>query len=561
MNKPDVGMKLPKFVESRSDLPNGKIVFDEKIIQNDDKNKFILYAPSNLQSGNEKLVNIVIILSEEFKQKNFSYIMEINTRCQKNGYKVKGTMDCSREVLKSLYEDIHNTENDSGNIAGVDTRNSDIGKYMENLISYSIAEKVSDIHILKRSRSSIRVRKLGQLVDYDTNVSNAFTERLSRVIYDIFATDKGIQFREDEFQSASVDWNSRGQGVKLRFQSLPTYLGGFDVVLRVLPIGTDEEKIIPLDKLGYSPQQVKMLLQIAGRPNGAVIIAGTTGSGKSTTLKNMLMFINNVREYRCKIYTIEDPPEYKIPFVSQIPVNREKAKEGESPFSEPLKATMRGDPDILMIGEIRDRETGTGLQKGTQSGHQMFSTVHAVSALGIVPRLKDFGVSSSILGSSDFLTGLIYQRLLPVLCPHCSIPFKDILNSPVCSELDKELEERLNEISNLEKDNIRVKGKGCHHCKNLGIIDRTVCAEIISPDLHMLNAFTNDDMFEAEYHWRSLSDQDRYSDNMTGKTVLEHALFKMRMGMVSPKDIEEMIDYVNFSDRKWKELVNIKKNK
>lgn len=557
---------MPKFIDIRPDLPSGHIVMEAaealKGMRPEERVKVSVYMPTLLKVLPPTLAGKVtrkfvwlLFDARTSPDDRRSIELSVRDKLRKVGFDVLGqAVPTSASVLHSLHEDSTSTGNT--NTVSADAKESEVAIYFENLLKYCLAERISDIHIEKRQKQSyIRLRKHGQLMVYDPNISNSFSERLSRVIYEIFATDKDIVFRDDEFQVASVDWEVGGEAVKLRFQSLPTYLGGFDVVMRVLPIGTDEEVITPLDKLGYSQQQVKTLLEIAGRPVGALVIAGTTGSGKSTTLKNLLMYINNSRDQRCKIYTIEDPPEYKIPNVSQIPVNRASAKEGESPFAMPLKATMRGDPDILMIGEIRDNVTGDGLKKATQSGHQVLTTIHATRALGIPPRLKDFGLTSNILGSSDFLTGLIYQRLFPVLCPHCSIPFRDIISSSTCSEQDTELAERLQEVADFSIHDIRVKRKGgCEKCGGMGIVDRTVCAEIVSPDLKMLHAFTKDDMLLAEYHWRSLSDGDLNSDNMTGKTVLEHALSKMMLGKVSPHDIEEMLDPVNSAHRRWLEM-------
>lgn len=577
-----VGSKnqAPHFLKSRTDLPPGSVVKENSAsIRTDDRKKFVCYMPNQLQSytaspsallkdakdkdaknkdTKEKKVKKIWLLVEENVAADLNWIFSIVEHLRKDGFEMVGKIPTPQSVITSLLEDLSNSTGIGDNATGsAEARSGDMGRYFEVLIGHCLREKISDIHIEKRAFNSVvRVRKHGDLIDYDKDISNSNAERLSRIIYDIFGSDQDVMFRDDDFQVASVDWNSRGESVKLRYQSLPTYLGGFDVVLRVLPIGTDDEVITPLEDLGYSAQQVKSLLEISGRPHGALIIAGTTGSGKSTTLKNLLMYINRARNYRCKIYTIEDPPEYRIPFVSQIPVNRAQAdKGGRSAFSEPLKAVMRGDPDILMLGEIRDQETGNGLQKATQSGHQVLSTIHATRALGIPPRLLDFGLDSSLLGSPDFLTGLIYQRLLPVLCPHCSRPFSDIITSSSSTQDDSDLAQRLEEIADLGIDNIRVRSPtGCSKCNNMSIVDRTVCAEIIAPDLKVLHAIEKNNLKLAEHNWLQTTDGDRDSLDMTGKSVLEHALYKMRQGIVSPYDIETTFGHVNSTKQRREDL-------
>lgn len=563
--------QAPAYLKSRTDLPPGVVVKENApAMHAADRKKFVCYMPNHLQNhimsplankdkDKPKVRKKIWLLVEEETIKTSRWLFNIAGILNKDGFDVVGKVAAPQVVITSLLKDLSH-EGDTNTTGSAEARSGDMGIYFENLISICLQDKISDIHIEKRAWNSvIRLRKHGDMIPYDKDISNSDAERLSRIIYDIFASEQAVMFREDDFQVATVDWNARGESVKLRYQSLPTYLGGFDVVLRVLPIGNDEEVITPLEDLGYSPQQVKSLLEISGRPHGALIIAGTTGSGKSTTLKNLLMYINRARNFRCKIYTIEDPPEYRIPFVSQIPVNRAQAeKEGKNGFSEPLKAVMRGDPDILMLGEIRDGETSDGLQKATQSGHQVLSTIHATRALGIPPRLLNFGLDSTLLGSPDFLTGLIYQRLLPVLCPHCSIPFHEIIASSSCTQDDADLAQRLEEVADLGSDNIRVRSPhGCEKCNKMSIIDRTVCAEIIAPDLKILHAIENNNLKLAEHYWLETSDNDKDSTNMTGKSVLEHGLYKMRQGLVSPYDIETTFGHVNSTNHRRQELAEL----
>lgn len=577
IGSPTTRSTAPTYLKSRTDLPPGMVVKENApAMHAADRQKFVCYMPNHLQSHptpshtagdktdkNDKNKAVkprkkIWLLVEEESVKNTNWLFNIVSLLNREGFELAGRTATPQSVITSLLKDLsHEGTNTTGN---AEARSGDMGIYFENLISICLQDKISDIHIEKRAWNSVvRLRKHGDMIPFDRDISNSDAERLSSIIYNIFASEQAVMFRDDEFQVATVDWNARGESVKLRYQSLPTYLGGFDVVLRVLPIGNDEEVITPLEDLGYSPQQVKSLLEISGRPHGALIIAGTTGSGKSTTLKNLLMYINRARNFRCKIYTIEDPPEYRIPFVSQIPVNRAQAeKEGKNGFSEPLKAVMRGDPDILMLGEIRDNETSDGLQKATQSGHQVLSTIHATRALGIPPRLLNFGLDSTLLGSPDFLTGLIYQRLLPVLCPHCSISFRDIITSSSSTQDTTDLAERLEEVADLGHDNIRVRSPhGCEKCNGMSIVDRTVCAEIIAPDLKVLHAIENNNIKLAEYYWLETSDNDRDSMDMTGKSVLEHGLYKMRQGIVSPYDIETTFGHVNSTIQRRKELAEL----
>lgn len=521
------------MITSESELPDGALLT---------ANSGLFPLQESLQEG---LAAISVAKSKEKEcwilgtPKFFRTIhfLQLKQRIESSNYKVVQREMIDEAVLRLVYERDKQMHAGTAKEAGRDE--SKIIAYFEEMIADALREEVSDIHIEKRKHTAIiKMRKHGEMLEYrELSPSHAYD--LCSVIYNVLAENRDIVFNAMEYQAAAVNRVVEGIEVKLRYQSLPVYPDGFDVVLRVLPIGKNEE-YVPLEKLGYAPSQISMLMDIVSKPVGTLVIAGTTGSGKSTTLKNLLMYVHSERGYRDKIYTVEDPPEYKIPRVSQIPVIRRKGDDYTkmSPFEAPIAACMRADPDILMIGEVRDRATGDLLKKAVQSGHQVLTTVHAASALAIVDRFTDFDISRAVLGSQEFIAGLCYQKLVPLVCPGCSMELQEVVGSSSAKEADIVLFERLTKVCDLTRDTIRVRGPGCDKCGGIGVIGRTVCAEIIAPDLELLEAFRDGQSVQAHKHWRSLSDRDPYSWNMVGKSAMDHAVLKMRKGMVSPHEVE-----------------------
>lgn len=490
-----------------------------------------------------------------------NYYLQLIKDIEKSNYRIVKKCIADSSVINSLYERRINLENQKET-----SENSIVVASFELMLKDALKEGVSDVHIEVRKQSGIiRMRKNGEMMDYNVNKKYSYNEAndMCSVIYNILASTKDVSFNPREYQQATVDYTLGGEDLKLRYQSLPAYPDGYDVVLRVLPIGKVEE-FTPLQNLGYEEQQVEEILEITSKPNGAFVISGITGSGKSTTLKNLLMYINANTSYKLKIYSIEDPPEYTIAKITQVPVviGKNTNLKINSAFEAPIKACMRGDPDILMIGEVRDGSTGDLIKKAIQSGHQVLTTTHTNSAVGIVERFQDFGLNSNVLCSPDFFSGLLYQKLLPVLCNHCNIDLNEIVDNGSANQEEVEIYSRINEKINgqISKYKIKIrKHDGCPHCKGSGITDRTVCAEVISVDLNMLQYISDNNIIGLIRYWRGLSDKDLTSNNMRGKTAMEHGFYKVLQGIVSPFDLEssfasiKKINYTNKEVKKEKE--------
>ncbi|MCC6441249.1 MAG: Flp pilus assembly complex ATPase component TadA, partial [Rhodanobacteraceae bacterium] len=302
----------------------------------------------------------------------------------------------------------------------------------------------------------------------------------------------------------------------------------FDVTLRVLRSGGNT-KIRTVDSLGYDANQQAAIDRMLQSRTGLIVMCGSTGSGKSTTLGALLHALALRHGGTKKIRTIEDPPELVLPG-RQTPVVRD-ANGKSTGFAAALRAAMRGDPDIIMIGEVRDNETGELVMDASMTGHKVLTTVHGGSPFDALDRLVKKGFDRSVLFAEGNLSGVIYQCLLPVLCPDCSIPF-----SHARLGIPEGLRMRLRTSYSGDQEALRFRGNGCETCKHEGIIGRTVCASFLVPDRHLRSLLLNNDRFAAEAYWIENEWSGKFASN--GRTVLDQALEKMGQGLVSPLDVE-----------------------
>lgn len=408
------------------------------------------------------------------------------------------------------------------------------------VIEKAIDLRATDIHFEFRDNGLVQVRYRvhGKLRDSDPKdkllrdfnammdaVSTAYNSRADS------SSRSHNHFDENKHQSCSISLAIHGRNYQLRFQSIRENRG-VDIVLRILLNEAVEKDIMSLAELGYSADQVEALEDAVFRSPGLTIIAGETGSGKTTTLRTLMTY---ERHSGKKFFSIEDPVEYIQPHVTQIPIQRkaeDSRKDGsETAFGAASKVLLRGDPDKVMGGEIRDVETGSFAKAMTQTGHQVLSTVHAASAFGIIPRLSDDEVGMPIhaLAAPDFLTALVYQKLVPVLCPACS--------QPAASCLDESYLRTIAELG-IDVAAVRVEGAGCPECRHLGSMGQTVVAEVCEVTEEMLPLIREGRFWEAEKRWRALSSGRLDDPTMLGKTAMEHALYKMSLGLLDPRDVE-----------------------
>ena len=369
---------------------------------------------------------------------------------------------------ENIYNDILNTNTNSNThptnfMKSYDYENVAITDIVNNIIVDSINNKASDIHFNPTEDGIvIRIRIDGELRNYALVPGYVKKNMVTRI--KILA---GMNITESRIpQDGAIKQKILDKDVDLRVSSLPTNMGE-NIVIRILDYTMSSQGI---ETLGFNETNLKKLLKMISEPNGIILVTGATGSGKSTTVYSILQRLNTVDR---NIITVEDPIEMNIPGVNQVQVISDIGLT----FAASLRSILRQDPDIIMIGEIRDDETARIAVRASITGHLVLSTIHTNSALNTIERLTDMNIERYLLGTA--LTGIISQKLTKRLCPYCrgvrpTTPyekkvFKNSLN------LD------INEI---------YEAKGCDKCHE-GYKGRMAIHEVLLLNQEIRDAITN----------------------------------------------------------------------
>ena len=326
-----------------------------------------------------------------------------------------------------------------------------------NLVNLVILEgiegRASDIHVEPFEKTlKIKVRIDGILHELSPP-----PKRLQPAIVSRVKIMAGMNIAERFVpQDGHITFSAPKGRVDMRVATVPTIFGEC-VAMRILDRSVG---LIELEGLGLNSACLAQLSYLLRRPHGIILVTGPTGSGKTTTLYAML---NRIYTAEKKIITIEDPVEYELEGINQIPVNRKRGLG----FANGLRAIVRQDPDIIMVGEIRDRETADIAIRAALTGHLVFSTLHTNDAPGAVTRLLDMGVEPFLLASS--LEGVMAQRLVRTICPECKVP-----HAP-----EPEVLERVGHRPDNAHDGNFYRGEGCRHCRQTGYSGRTGIFELL----------------------------------------------------------------------------------
>lgn len=415
-------------------------------------------------------------------------------------YGAKGTMEeIIREIDQQKLDLPGAKEIDTKKLEGI-VKEPIVIKLVNLMIMNGLRERASDIHIEPEAdRLKIRFRVDGMLHEIPSppkHLQSAVVSRI-KIMANLDIAERRVP------QDGRFNIRMEGKEIDVRVSCVPT-IHGENVVMRLLDVSN---ALLGLDQLGFSKDVLDRFQKLITRPYGIALVTGPTGSGKTTTLYASLAQINSVEK---NILTIEDPVEYRLTGIRQTQINPIV----NLTFANALRSFLRQDPDVIMVGEIRDKETAETAIQAALTGHLVFSTLHTNDSAGAISRLIEMGVEPFLIASS--VIGVLAQRLVRTICKECSEEYSP---SP----------EMLSDIGMLEKGSFKfVRGKGCKKCMNTGYRGRISIFELLIPDDKIKNLTVSK---------AAAGDIRKYSRSKGMVTLKEDGIEKIKAGMTTVEEV------------------------
>lgn len=488
--------------------------------------------------------------------RNSPFVTSVAAQARRQGFKVDEPMFVTPDVIQQAY--------------AYGSRGLEVKQLDENVVRRRIKEVfakareagANDVHIeVADGRTKIEFRIDGSLIVADT-LTQEEGETLMAAVWSHSAAQSGATPNWLEPMAAMIRAGQTGRDtlelpdgmLGVRCQWIPIVDGGRYLVMRmhydnahIKGGGADMD----VDVLGFTPEQTSLVRHLRRLPGGMRIVAGPVNQGKTTTLRVILNRRMAETNYRLNCLLIEDPPEGGIIGARQIGISASHDEEmRERVFMEVQRSALRLDPDIIMLGEIRDLQTAGFAYKLALTGRQVYTTIHAYSALAIPQRLRDIGIQPYLVYDHNLLRGLITQRLVRTLCPHCRVPLHEAMRQrpqlaalmirlrAAVALMDAEMMARRDgvtaddiKLNEPKIDDVYVaSGTGCDKCIG-GHSGRTVLAEVVETDSRLMALLRDDKIDQARAYWLS-------HNGLGGLSMLWHALNKVVVGQVSPEDAE-----------------------
>lgn len=488
--------------------------------------------------------------------RNSPLVTSVASLARRQGFKVDDPIYVTPNIVQQAYAYAERQ------VAALRMDDNAVRRKIVDMVAQAAQMGANDIHIeAAGGRTKVEFRVDGSLRLWETWTQREGEQLLSSV-YSHSIGQSGATANWLEPQAAMVAVGTGPDSIQLpigvpslRCQWVPLADGGRYLNMRLqydsAHLFGENFVMADVDSIGFSQEQLKTVRELRQLPGGMRVFSGPVNQGKTTTLRVMLNRRMVETNFDRKCYMIEDPPEGGVMGASQIGVSASvKEEQREKSFSEVMRSALRLDPDIVMLGEIRDLQTAKFAFRLALSGRQIYTTVHVYAAIAVPRRLRDLGIEPYLIYDPHLLTGMFCQRLLRGVCSHCRVHIAKAPAElgPEYLELGKRVraglalmdarrtkadpnQPYLERIAEPDMNNVYVANPdGCPKCYR-GRSGRTVCAEVIETDLKLMGMLEANNVIEAEEYWLS-------PWGLNGITMAWHSLEKIRRGEVSPNDAE-----------------------
>ena len=445
-------------------------------------------------------------------------------------------------AVPQLVSDLNSLRSDalvkSGEFEQSDAKNTAHWKRFIEWVRYGLAVGASDIHVeVDGLHARIRFRVDGIMIPMQ-NGSNgdmlAQPARESIALAFNSISDKGTatgsNFNSNEFLENIVSVEVDSQPIKLRCDSIPTQ-DGFHFIARF----SRAKQSYTYASYGYEVWHQKTIQSAMATRRGMIVLAGIPGSGKTSAVQVMLEDL--AKNDQLKIATIDTPIEKKMVGIGQtlLPIDESNPEESTRQFNKAIQHWLRGNPDVMSLGEIRSVASGKAAIMLAEIGCLLFGTIHAHNCLGIIQRLISIGVDLYSLTAPGIMNLLIHQTLVPLLCPTCKIPL---------SMMSEEEQNAMHSVARrfgvcITNLHYQAHNKECSTCLGTGIQGRTVVCEMITSDEQLMKFVLSRDLYGAKQYWTSKSDGRYDTLNFTGKSNFHHAFILAQRGVISTDEVRK----------------------
>lgn len=520
-----VSIRTPTEIEALQVVPEKEakkgLVAPIKLIKN--KLKLAIYNPEIketkkiIEELSEKYNLSLVIVSKS----SLEHVWEYYKYIEEKKDSITGNINITPEKIEEISSEINNINKLSEKLKNL--TKIKITEILEIILGGAIALKASDIHIEpNEENSNFRLRIDGILY----SISDKISKKTQKLITTRIKLLSNLKLNiKDEAQDGRFTINLPKRKIEIRTSLIPSEFGE-TIVLRLLDPNALK---INLEDLGWREDDLKIIRQEINKPNGLILNTGPTGSGKTTTLYS---FLREKLTSEIKIITIEDPIEYHIDGISQT----QTEPEAGYTFASGLRSILRQDPDVILVGEIRDPETAGIAINASLTGHMVFSTLHTNNAIGAIPRLLDLKTKPNILGPA--LSIIIAQRLVRKLCDECKIKQESTKeNTKEINKFLKKLPNRVNK-ENYKKINIyKPNPEGCEKCNKIGYKGRTSIFEVF---------VISDKIKEEIYKNPTELTLKKIAKDQGMVTIQEDGILKTIKGITSFEEIEKTTGPINW---------------